>query len=45
MHGPTQSHDPLKGHKLFKKIWILASRHVIINTEGEEENGQGSLGP
>ena len=36
---------PIEDHKLFKKIWILASRHIVIKAEGEGENGQGSLGP
>ena len=35
-------------HKLFKKILILASRHIIINTYGKKRdkkslNGQGSV--
>ena len=41
---PRSSED----HNLFKEIRIHAPRHVIINTDGEEEkrnsNGQGLLG-
>ena len=35
-------------HHLFKKIWIHASRHAIINTDSKDEreflNGKGPLG-
>ena len=27
-------------HRLFQKVWIHASRHVTIDTDGEEETGQ-----
>ena len=30
----------IEDHKLFKKIRIQASRHIIINTEGEDETGK-----
>lgn len=31
-------------HKLFTKIWIYLSRHIIINTDGEEETGKSRAG-
>lgn len=35
-------------HHLFKNIWIHASRHTMINTDGKDEreflNGKGPLG-
>ena len=31
-------------HKLVKKVWIHASRHIIINTDGEEETGKAQMG-
>jgi len=34
----------IEDHKLFKKIWIHASRHIMINTEGDEETGKSQLG-
>ena len=30
--------------KLFEKIWIHASRHIIINTDVEEETGKSRMG-
>ena len=31
-------------HKLFKKICIHSSRHIIINTDAEEEAGKCRMG-
>ena len=30
-------------HTLFKKIWIHASRQIIINTDGVEETGKSQM--
>ena len=31
-------------HKLFKKIWIHESRHIIFNTDGKEETWKSWMG-
>ena len=44
LHGPTTIPRKIKDHKLFKKTWIHASRHIIINTDGKEETGKSQIG-
>ena len=31
-------------HIVFKKVWIHTSRHIMINTDGEEETGKSWMG-
>ena len=33
----------VEDHKLFNNIWIQASRHIIINTDGEEQAGKSCM--
>ena len=33
----------IEDHTLFKKIWIHASRHIIIKTDGEEGTGKSRI--
>ena len=39
-HTPRTIYDL----KLFTNIWIYASKHIIIDTEGEEETGKSRMG-
>ena len=34
----------IEDHRLFRKICIYTSRHIIINTDGEEETGKSRMG-
>lgn len=34
----------IEDHKLFKKLWIHASKHSIINPDGEGETGKSQMG-
>ena len=36
LHRLTPSHLPLKDHELVKTMLIHASRHIIINRDGED---------
>ena len=40
-HGPSSTNED---HTLFQKVWIHASRHIIINTNSEEETGRSRMG-
>ena len=31
-------------HTLFQKVWMHASRHIILNTDSEEETGRSRMG-
>ena len=39
LYGPTLSHV-----KLFKIIWLYISRHIIINSDGEEDTRKSRMG-
>ena len=45
LYGPTSSHVPFKTtfFLIIKKAFIDQSRHVVINTEGEEGTGKSRM--
>ena len=35
--------DAIKDHTLFKKMWIHASRQIVINRDGEDKAGKSRM--